>query len=299
MPQRPRASSPGWRGRRRSQHRGTPPGHRPRAPRRPALCRRVVQPMRPSHPAATGSVLISRSPGGPATSQIDSPGTISSLGNRAQANQKPCEGGSSSALARRMRRQLYAARLGTSRRAGLAITGCVASSKARVDEPNLRQLDRTDDARAVARPRVDREVTAGGLDAVIHVAQSASVLIPEREPGPIVADLEAQTAACLGDRDRESGGTAGVLECVLQRLDAGEVDGALDLDRVVRPPWPSQRPRRKPPCLLPPAAPPALPVRLRSGVQDLSCVADRHRGVPGNYPGLHARPCAYEMADAK
>src|SRR5215217_734704 len=50
-------------------------------------------------------------------------------------------------LARRMRRQLYAARLGTSRRAGLAITGCVASSKARVDEPNLRQLDRTDDAR--------------------------------------------------------------------------------------------------------------------------------------------------------
>ena len=53
-------------------------------------------------------------------------------------------------------------------------------------------------------------------------------------PGPSSRISKLQAGACLAELDPDAGGAVGVLDRVLQRLDAGEVDGALDLDRVAR-----------------------------------------------------------------
>ena len=73
-----------------------------------------------------------------------------------------------------------------------------------------------------------------------HVAneKSASGVAPGREPGSVVADLEVQAGACLVESDPDHGRAVGVLDRVLQRLGAGEVDGALDLDGLPGDPVP-------------------------------------------------------------
>jgi hypothetical protein len=80
-----------------------------------------------------------------------------------------------------------------------------------------RERDGANDARALSRHRLARDLTADGLDAVVHVAQSASGVLVEREPGPVVTDFEAQACARLAESDRDFGGAAGVLDRVLQR----------------------------------------------------------------------------------
>src|SRR5829696_5410271 len=85
------------------------------------------------------------------------------------------------------------------------------------------------DPGAVPRNRVDRQRAADRLDAVLHVAQPAGRASAGRgEAGPVVADLEGEGTVLAEGQPRRARARR-VLVGVLQRLDAGEVDGRLDL----------------------------------------------------------------------
>jgi hypothetical protein len=60
--------------------------------------------------------------------------------------------------------------------------------------------------------RLDRELPADGLDAVAHVAQSASVNAVGREAGSVVADLEVKPSRSLTELDPDPRGAVGVLD---------------------------------------------------------------------------------------
>ena len=78
--------------------------------------------------------------------------------------------------------------------------------------------------------RGDGDLAAERADAVAHVGQAAAGLTAVGvETGTAVADREAQTPAALMQMDGDGSARAGVFGGVLQRLQAGEVDGLLDL----------------------------------------------------------------------
>src|SRR5829696_4288826 len=87
--------------------------------------------------------------------------------------------------------------------------------------------------RAAAGRRVDGDPAVDGLHPVAHVAQ-ATVELADRwvEAGAVVADLEAQRMLRRPEDDADLGGALGVLDRVLDRLDAREVDRGLDLGRI-------------------------------------------------------------------
>src|SRR3954467_10137265 len=96
------------------------------------------------------------------------------------------------------------------------------------------QWDRAEDVGSASGLRVDRDLTADGLDAVVRVAQASSVMRRARKPGSVVAHLEAQARACLVELDPNRGAGPCVLDRILHCFEAGEIDGALDLDRMPR-----------------------------------------------------------------
>src|SRR4029453_19405966 len=78
----------------------------------------------------------------------------------------------------------------------------VALPLERADPPPSSSGDRdgAEDAGAVARRGVDRQLSADRLHAVAHVAQPPVAVYAGSEPRPVVADLDGQEPV-LGDRD--------------------------------------------------------------------------------------------------
>src|ERR671916_2405421 len=95
----------------------------------------------------------------------------------------------------------------------------------------LREFDRSGDDGAPVGSRLDREASADRLDAVVHVPHAAALVMIGSEAGAVVAHLEPQHPAGLGQPDPDRA-RAGVLHGVLERFDAREVHGALDLGRM-------------------------------------------------------------------
>ena len=86
-------------------------------------------------------------------------------------------------------------------------------------------------------------VTADGRNAVVEVREPvAAVRIVDVESDPVVAYLEGDAPGVRLDADGHRGAGAGVLGRVLDRFQAAEVDGGLDLRRQA----PSSRRRRGP-----------------------------------------------------
>ena len=89
-----------------------------------------------------------------------------------------------------------------------------------------------DDARALSRRRLDRQLAAYGGKTVVHVRQSsARTGASGREPYAVVPDGETDRAVVL-ERDRDGARAGGVLLGILECLEAAEVDGAFELGRI-------------------------------------------------------------------
>src|SRR5215207_10758701 len=94
------------------------------------------------------------------------------------------------------------------------------------------QRDAGGHARAAPGPGMHRELATDGRDPIAHSGEAHTCRYPLGvESSAVVADLEVQRAV-VRQLDDDARRLARVLRGVLERLEAGEVRGALDLSRV-------------------------------------------------------------------